>query len=117
MAIAKQRSVAVDWPRRRSVYDHELTLVDRDGQMRAVSHPKVAYWRRFATWSPDRKTIAVAGSTIPFVKPSGPILSGPSEPEPSVLALIDTTLGTVTICDGTFDDFCYRRRGRRQEIS
>lgn len=106
-AAAKRRSVWVDWPRSPSVYDRELVLPGPNVEGRIVKHPQVAYWQRFGTWAPDRRTIAVAGSTSPFVAPARPILSGPDEPVPSVLALVDVTTGTARVCEGTFDNFCY----------
>lgn len=107
LSLATQRSFSVDWPQEPSVYERRLVLPDRAGRTRTVAHPEIAYWRPFATWAPDRQSFAVAGSTTPFVPPSGPIFSGTYEPEPSVLALVNVGDATVRICDGTFDDFCY----------
>ncbi len=107
LSLATRRSVSVDWPREPSVYERGLVLPGRDGGTRTVMHPAIAYWHAFGTWAPDRQSFAVAGSPTPFVPPSGPILSGTYEPKPSVLALVHVGDGSVQVCDGTFDNFCY----------
>ncbi len=89
------------------MYERRLVLPSQAGRTRTLTHPEVAYWRPFGTWAPDRQSFAVAGSTTPFVPPTGPILSGTYEPEPSVLALVHVRDASVQVCDGTFDNFCY----------
>ena len=107
LSQATQRSVSVDWPQEPSVYERRSVLPSQAGRTRTVTHPQVAYWRSFGTWAPDRQSFAVAGSTTPFVPPTGPILSGTYQPEPSVLALVHVRDASVQVCDGTFDNFCY----------
>jgi hypothetical protein len=88
----------------------ELVIPDRSGSHLTVTHPLVVRWEGFGTWSPDRSRIAVAGSTVERQVPSGTFVEAierPYVPWPSVLALIDVATGEVTICDGTFDNFCY----------
>lgn len=107
LSLAAQRSVAVDWLREPSVYERGMVIPGRGDRPRTVTHPAIAYWHTSGTWAPDRQSFAVAGSPNPFVPPSGPILSRPYEPEPSVLALVHVGDGSVQVCDGTFDNFCY----------
>jgi len=35
------------------------------------------------------------------------LFEGPRRPDPRALALIDSVEGTVQVCDGTFESFCY----------
>ncbi len=107
VSLAKQRSVRVQWPTRLSVHDQQLVLPGVIAESKTVIHSKVAYWREFATWGPNRRTFAIAGSTVPFVPPTRPILSSPPVAEPSVLAFVDVVDETVRVCEGTFTDFCY----------
>ena len=88
VSLAIRRSVLVDWSQEPSVYERRLVLPTQAGRTSTVTHPEIAYWRPFGTWAPDRQSFAVAGSTTPFVSPSGPILSGTYGPRASVLALV-----------------------------
>lgn len=108
LSAARQRSVLVDWPRPPSVYERPLVLPENgDGRPRTVTHPEVAFWHHSGTWAPDRRSIAVAGSRTPFVPRSRPLFSGPYEPTPSVLAVVDLEGASARVFEGTFDNFCY----------
>ena len=108
LASAKRSSTQVKWPVPPSVHDRELVVPGPKGSRHVVSHPAVAHWSEFsATWGPDRRTIAVEGSTTPFSPSLRPILEEPYRPDPRVLALIDRVTGTVRVCDGAFENFCY----------
>jgi hypothetical protein len=94
----------------------KATLVWRGRPLGTITHPEVGQWYRFASMSPDGRTVAIGGSVIPRPAPapldellSQPLLTGRTYEAKyeSVMALVDVESNEVRICEGRFDNFCY----------
>jgi hypothetical protein len=76
-----------------------------------IRHPKIRYWQTFATTSPNRQLIALAGSTKTWSPPPKTLVEAFAKPyqaeSASALAIVNTQGGDVQLCSGRFDNFCY----------
>jgi hypothetical protein len=86
----------------------DATLYWRGEPLAEIGHPSVLYWHEFATLSPDNRTVAVAGSLVPWPQSISvaEMLSTQYRETSSVLALVDVDTGSIRVCSGTFDNFC-----------
>lgn len=98
-----RRALNYDWPELPSHRDRVARVTDCDGHQHLIEHPAVDHWGFGATWSPDRRWLALDGCTVPPPPPRPLFPLGEMEPEPHVLVLFDRTDQTVRICEGTFD--------------
>jgi hypothetical protein len=105
-AFERSRDVEVS-----AQYDGPIAQLLSHGDVIAeIQHPEIAYWHGLASLDPQRRRVAIAGSTVPRrpKRPMAETLRGPYEKESaSVLALVDLDTGDVRLCTGHFDQFCY----------